>query len=78
MSGVRPNHRHPVTGDFFPGVITFEDGTLKPGSTGKGTVRVMVLSHQLEALRLFRSWTIWAGPQRHVGTIRVIAEIDAD
>lgn len=72
-SGFRPNHKHPVSGDFFIGSINFSDGgSIAPGKSRVASVKLIATSEQLRTLRQFGSWTIWAGPVNHIGSVRII------
>ena len=71
-TGYRPNHKHPLTGDYIMGQFTFaNDEALAPRSTARATVRVLAPPALLPSLRGFGSWTIWEGA-RHIGTVRLI------
>jgi hypothetical protein len=69
-SGYRPNHKHPLTGEYFMGQFTV-DGSVAPGGTARAHLHVMALPAQIEAIRAFGSWTIWEGPH-HVGSVRIV------
>jgi hypothetical protein len=69
-SGYRPNHKDPLTGEYFIGQFTVSD-PIFPGQTARATVRVIALPAQIAAIRTFGSWTIWEGPH-HVGSVRIV------
>ena len=69
-SGYRPNHRHPLTGEYFMGQLSFS-GLVAPGETTHAQLRVVASPGQIAALKQFGSWTIWEGPH-HVGSVRII------
>jgi hypothetical protein len=69
-SGYRPNHKHPLTGEYFMGQFTLND-SIAPGETALAHVRVTAHPAQIAALQVFGSWTIWEGPH-HVGSVRVV------
>lgn len=72
-SGFRPNHKHPLSGDFFIGSINFSDGgSIAPGQSRVASVKLLATSEQLRTLRQFGSWTIWEGPVNHIGSVRII------
>jgi hypothetical protein len=70
-SGYRPNHKHPLTGEYFMGQLELAN-PIHPGGTGHGHVRVLISPSQLDTLQVFGSWTIWEGPH-HVGNVRVVS-----
>jgi hypothetical protein len=70
-SGYRPNHKHPLTGEYFLGHVTFQDGLIDPGTTAKAHVRLLATQPDLDSLLAFGSWTIWEGPT-HVGSVRAL------
>jgi hypothetical protein len=70
-SGYRPNHKHPRTGEYFLGHVTFHDGHIDPGTVGRAHVRLLAYSDHIDSLLAFGSWTIWEGPT-HVGSVRII------
>ncbi len=39
-SGYRPNHKHPLTGEYFLGHVTFQDALIDPGTTAKAHIRL--------------------------------------
>ena len=69
-SGYRPNHKHPLTGEFFMGELAL-NGSVAPGETAQAQVKVITSQSQLSGLRGFGSWTIWEGPH-HIGSVRLI------
>lgn len=70
-SDYRPNHKHPLTGEFFLGGIVFDNGHIDPGQTARARVRLITRLEDLDALLQFGSWSIWEGPN-HVGHARII------
>ena len=70
-SDYRPNHKHPRTGEYFLGHVTFQDGHIDPGAIAQAHVRLLAVPSDLDSLIAFGSWTIWEGPT-HVGSVRVI------
>ena len=75
-SNYRPNHKHPLTGEYFLGHVTFHDGHIDPGTVGRGHIRLLAYSDHIDSLIAFGSWTIWEGPT-HVGSVRII-RLDAN
>lgn len=71
ISGYRPNHKHPLTGEYFMGELCF-DGAVLPGETTSATARIWCTAEQLESLLQKKTWTIWEGPH-YVGHIDIIA-----
>lgn len=69
-SGYRPNHKHPVTGEYFMGVFYFE-GALMPGETLVATLKVLCSAEQLASLVQSKTWTIWEGPY-YIGNVEII------
>jgi hypothetical protein len=74
-SGIRPNHKDPLTGDYFMGALEFHDGIASPGIPTMANVCVLGSQEQLAFVRRFGSWTIWEG-SKHAGSVRVIREIE--
>lgn len=70
-SGYRPNHKHPRTGDFFLGEVTFETGSVEPGQTARAHVRIFLSEAELHSLLEFGSWSVWEA-RTHVAQIRLI------
>lgn len=70
-SGYRPNHKHPRTGDFFLGQVTFENGFVDPGETARARVRIIASASDLDALLQFGSWSVWEATT-HVAQVRVL------
>lgn len=70
ISGYRPNHKHPVTGEYFMGAFYF-DGALMPGETLVATLQVLCSAEQLESLVQSKTWTIWEGPH-YIGNVEII------
>jgi hypothetical protein len=70
-SDYRPNHKHPLTGEFFLGHVIFQEGHIDPGTVGRAHVRLLGYSDHIESLLDFGSWTIWEGDS-HVGSVRII------
>ena len=70
-SDYRPNHKHPLTGEFFLGQVTFHDGFVDPGTTVLAFVRLLGYDEHIDSLIRFGSWTIWEGAT-HVGSARII------
>ena len=70
-SDYRPNHKHPLTGEFFLGHVTFREGHIDPGTVGLAQVRLLAHSNHIDSLLDFGSWTIWEGAT-HVGSVRII------
>ncbi|QIL21080.1 hypothetical protein [Thermomonas sp. HDW16] len=70
-SNYRPNHKHPLTGEFFLGQVTFHDGLVDPGTTARALVRLLAYDDQIDSLVHFGSWTIWEAAT-HVGNARII------
>ena len=68
--GYRPNHKHPRTGEYFMGELTFS-GALKPGDSARAQMRVIASSCLIAEIVELGSWTIWEGPH-HVGSIRIL------
>jgi hypothetical protein len=77
LSGIRPNHKHPLTGDYFFGAMEFGPGIAYPGKPVNATVRLSAPPDYIEFIRGFGSWTIWEGPH-HAGSVRVIGENKLD
>ena len=69
-SGYWPNHKHPLTGEYFMGQFSFSD-FVAPGETANAQLRVLASPGQIAGLKDFGSWTIWEGPH-HVGSVRII------
>lgn len=69
-SGYRPNHKHPITGEYFMGQFTVA-AEVAPGMQARANVAVIAMPEQIAALAAFGSWTIWEGPN-HVGSVRII------
>ena len=70
-SGYRPNHKHPLTGDFFLGEVTFKDGHVNEGATARGVIRLFLTPRDFESLVNFGSWSVWEAAT-HVGAIRIV------
>lgn len=70
-SDYRPNHKHPLTGEYLLGQVTFHDGHIDPGTVGRAHVRILAHYEDIEFLMAFGSWTIWEGPH-HVGNVRIM------
>ena len=70
-SGYRPNHKHPLTGEYFMGQVTFHNGHVDPGATARAHIRLFATASDLDSLLAFGSWSIWEGPH-HVGSARVV------
>jgi len=70
-SNYRPNHKHPLTGEFFLGQVTFHDGFIDPGTTARALVRILAFDEHIDSLVRFGSWTIWEAAS-HVGNVRII------
>lgn len=70
VGGYRPNHKHPLTGEYFMGQFSTED-TIEPGQQAVVCVTVLASTEQIAQLQAFGSWTIWEGP-RHVGSVRLL------
>jgi len=69
-SNYRPENKHPLTGDFLIGEITFKQGLADPGVPAAALVRILALPSNLASLIEFGSWTIWEGPT-HVGSVKL-------
>jgi hypothetical protein len=74
-SGVRPNHRVSATEACFMGRMDFQDGKAEPGVPTHAIVRALGLPEQMDFIRRFGAWTVWAGSD-YVGIIRVIREVE--
>ena len=66
----RPNHKHPQTGAFFLGQITFVGGKAEPGQCTSAVVRALLSSDDLDSLLGCGFWSIWEGPKQ-VGNVRI-------
>ncbi|MFC7301107.1 hypothetical protein [Cognatiluteimonas weifangensis] len=70
-SGYRPNHKHPLTGEFFLGEVMFTDGHVNEGATATGTVRLWLTTEDHASLMSFGSWSVWEA-STHVGAIKIM------
>ena len=70
-SGYRPNHKHPLTGEYFLGEVTFDGGHVSGGAIAKGSVRVFLTPDNLESVVAFGSWGVWEAAT-HVGQIKLV------
>ena len=70
-SDYRPNHKHPLTGEFFLGAIVFDTGHVNPGETARARIRLLTRFEDLDSLLQFGSWSIWEGAT-HVAHARII------
>jgi hypothetical protein len=70
-SDYRPNHKHPLTGEYFLVHVIFQDGFVDPGATASAHVRVLATQPDIDSLLAFGSWAIWEGPT-HVGSVRIV------
>ena len=70
VNGYRPNHKHPLTGDYFMGQFSTDD-PVEPGQQAVVRVTVLASAEQITQLQAFGSWTIWEGP-RHVGSVKLL------
>ena len=70
-SGYRPNHKHPLTGEFFLGEITFNDGHVDEGTTARGSIRLFLTPDDYKSLVNFGSWDVWEAAT-HVGAIKIL------
>lgn len=73
-SGYRPNHKHPRTGEFFLGEVTFESGFVDPGELARAQVRVLASAGDLDSLLQFGSWSVWEATT-HVAQVHVTGVI---
>ena len=69
-NGYRPNHKHPLTGEYFMGHFSLDEA-VQPGDHVIACVTVLASAEQIESLQAFGSWTIWEGP-RHVGSVKLL------
>ena len=69
-NGYRPNHKHPLTGEYFMGHFSLDDA-VQPGEHVIACVTVLASTEQIASLQAFGSWTIWKGP-RHVGSVKLL------
>ena len=68
--GYRPNHKHPLTGEYFMGHFSLDEA-VQPGEHVIACVTVLASAEQIASLQAFGSWTIWEGP-RHVGSVKLL------
>ena len=69
-SGYRPNHKHPRTGEFFLGEVTFQSGFVDPGEVARAQVRILASASDLDSLLRFGSWSVWEATT-HVAQVSV-------
>lgn len=69
-SGCRPNHKHPRTGEFLLGEVTFENGFVDPGEVARAQVRILASAGDLDSLLQFGSWSVWEATT-HVAQVQV-------
>ena len=68
--GYRPNHKHPLTGEYFMGHFSLDEA-VQPGEHVIARVTVLASAEQIASLQAFGSWTIWEGPH-HVGSVKLL------
>jgi len=70
-SNYRPNHKHPLTGEFFLGQVTFLDGHVDAGTTARASVRLILSTNDYQSLIKCGSWSVWEAAT-HVGEIKIL------
>jgi hypothetical protein len=68
----RPNHRHPLSGEFFLGHVTFHQGFVDPGTVARATIHLLLPQDQLASLLAFGYWPIFEA-QTHVGSAKIVS-----
>ncbi|MDR0214309.1 MAG: hypothetical protein LBJ15_09935 [Comamonas sp.] len=69
-SGYRPNHKHPLTGEYFMGQFSM-DASVAPGEQARVSVTVLASAQQIDQLQSWGSWTIWEG-SHPVGSVKLL------
>ena len=67
----RPNHKHPLTGEFFMGQVTFHDGHVDSGTKAGASIRLWLVEDDYNSLVGFGSWSVWEGPI-NVGHVQIV------
>lgn len=67
----RPNHKHPITAEFFLGEIVFDVDKAEPGQCTPARIKVLMQSESLDALLSVGEWTLWEGASQ-VGSVRLL------